>query len=69
MAGNYVYVSATRLTFAKLKVIFQWKFDKYPPEGTNKKKWIAAWIDSNHKQPDNKPANWSGGDELEIVRI
>ena len=50
-AVNDVYVSATRLTVEKLKVLFKWKFGKFPPAGTSNQNLLAAWIDVNNKQP------------------
>ena len=38
-------------------------------EGINKRNFLATWIDAKHKQPDNKPVNWSGEDEIELVRL
>ena len=50
-AVNDVYVSATRLTVEKVKVLFQWKFGKSPPAGTKNQNFLAAWIDAKNKQP------------------
>ena len=50
-AVNDVYVSATRLTVEKLKVLLQWRFGKSPPAGTSNQNLLAAWIDAKNKQP------------------